>query len=165
MRVREIELGLVDRRAGALDLGVRVAGFTRRLEGHAQLGLGAANLAAGLLACGLRHLEAPHRDRTGIFLVEPFLTIGVALGHVAIGLGHLQRRACAVDPGVAGFDGVARLDVACSGALQGDLVGLRIDVEEGLARLHLVVVADVDLHDLARRLGGDRDDEGLDARL
>ena len=163
--VGEVELGLVERRARALDLRVRFAGLAGRLERHAQLGLGSANLAARLLARGLRDLEAAHRDRAGIFAVEAFLAVGVALGHLAIGLGHLQRGARALDAGVGRFDGVAREVVGGLGALQRDLVRHGIDVEERLSGLHLVVVADVNLDDLARRLGCDRHHEGLDAGL
>ena len=135
------------------------------LERHAQLGLGPANLAARFLARGLRDLEAAHRDRAGIFAVEAFLAVGVALGHLSIGLGHLQRGARALDAGMRRFDGVAREVVGGLGALQRDLVRHGIDVEERLSGLHLVVVADVNLHDLARRLGCDRHHEALDAGL
>ena len=98
--LREVELGLLERRARRCDLRVVVAGFAGRLQRLAQLGLGSANLAARFLARGLRDLEAAHRDRAGILLYSRSWRLGVALGHVAIGLGRLQRGARGLDAGV-----------------------------------------------------------------
>jgi hypothetical protein len=49
--------------------------------------------------------------------------------------------------------------------LQCDPVLLRVDVEQRLPALHVVVVPDVDRQHLARHLGGHRHDEGLHPRL
>ena len=165
LRSGQVELGLLDRRAGALQLRVVVAGFAGGLLRLAQLGLGAADLAARFLAGGLRDLEAAHRDRAGILLVQVFLAAGVAFGHVAVRLRGRQRGARRVDAGDRGVDRAAHRRVVGAGALQRDLVRLRIDVEQRLSGLHLVVVADVHLRDLAGHFGRHRHDEGLDARL
>ena len=98
--LRQVEFGLLERRHRAAQLRVVVAGFAGGLLRLAQVGLGAANLAARLLARGLRDLEAAHRDRAGILVVQLLLAVGVALGHVAIGLGHRQRGPRRLDAGV-----------------------------------------------------------------
>ena len=85
--------------SGALQLRVVVAGFAGRFLRLAQIGLGAAHLAARLLARRLRDLEAAHRDRAGILLVQLFQAAGVAFGHVAVGFGHRQRSPRRLDAG------------------------------------------------------------------
>ena len=163
--VLEIELCLVEGGASRLDLCVVVTGLAGSGQCRSQLRLASANLAARLLARRLRHLEAAHRDRAGILLVQPLLALGVALRHVAIGFGRLEPRPCSLDTGLGCVDGVARDGVARAGALKSDLVWLGIDVEQWLTDLHFLVVADVDLDDVARHFGGDRHHECLDARL
>ena len=98
-------------RARAAHLRVVVAGFAGGLLRLAQVGLGAANLAARLLARGLRDLEAAHRDRAGILLVQLLLAAGVAFGHVAVGLGRRQRRPRRLDAGRRAASTESRADV------------------------------------------------------
>ena len=91
----------------AAQLRVVVARFAGGLLRLAQVGLGAAHLAARLVARGLRDLEAAHRDRAGILLVQLLQPAGVAFGHVAAGLGHRQRGPRRLDAGHRALDRTA----------------------------------------------------------
>ena len=57
----QVQLGLLDRRAGAEQLRVAFAAVARGLLGAAQVGLGRLHLADGLDAVGLRVLDAAQR--------------------------------------------------------------------------------------------------------
>ena len=123
------------------------------------------HLAARLVARGLRDLEAAHRDRAGILLVQLFQPAGVAFGHVAAGLGHRQRGPRRLDAGHRALDRTAHRFEVGARAHQRNAIRLRVDVEQRLAGLHLVVVADVHGQHLAGDFGRHRHDEGLHAGL
>ena len=68
----EIELGLLDRRAGTDQLRVVFTAFARCLLGAAQIRLGSLHLTARLDPVRLRTLDAADRQRTRIFLMDLF---------------------------------------------------------------------------------------------
>ena len=79
----QIELGLLDRRAGAEQLGVVVTAARRPTPAPGAGRPRRLLLTAGLDPGGLRVLEAAHRDGARVLLIELFLPARILLGHDA----------------------------------------------------------------------------------
>ena len=161
----QIELGLLDSGTRTAQLGVVIAAVASRFLGLAQVGFGTLHLGQGFLACRLGNFQATYRDRPRVFFMQPFLAAGIFIGHPVARLGRLQRCAGRIDGGYRGIDRTNDRIVIGTAPLQGNLVLARIDLEQRLSRLYLVVVLDMDPEDFAGSLRGHWNDKRLDSRL
>ena len=86
----EIQLGLLDRRAGTRQLRVLVTACAGCLLGAAQIRLGLLLLTLGRGPAGLCALDAADRERAWIFRMDLFQSRGILLCVNASCLGRLQ---------------------------------------------------------------------------
>jgi hypothetical protein len=87
----EVELGLLDRRARADQLGVVLAALAGALAGALQIRFGRLFLAPGGDEGGLRILDAAKRDRPRVFGVDLLEAFRVLLRVDELGVRCLQR--------------------------------------------------------------------------
>ncbi|MNF89240.1 hypothetical protein D3C84_717570 [compost metagenome] len=159
--VGQVQCSLFQVAGGTLQGGVDVLAAALGFPGALHFGLGRGDLADGLLQGGARDFQATQGNGTRVFAVQAFETLDVLARLDFVGLGGAQGSLLGFDTGGIGTDRAAGGLKVGAGAVDGDLVLLRVHFEQHFAGLDVLVIVHMHFDHPAGHFRGHRYHERL----
>ena len=165
LSVGQIQFSLRQGGCGAAQQGVGLLIAAFLLAGALDFGAGGGDLADGLFAVGAGHFQQAHGNGSGVLAIQAFQPLVVLRGLEFVGLRRAQVGLRRGDAGGAGADLTTGGFKVRPGPVDCDLIGLRVDLENHVAGLDVLVVAHVDADHPAGDFRRHRNHKGADPCL